>query len=298
MGEITLKKALDDYKTIHMPYRNFAERTTVEYLNDLEGFIGFLDKVGINYVNALGLPIIERYVAHLEQKGLASRTRKRKVVSIRSFLSFLYHESYIETNIANKIVLPFTESTLPTVLTQTECDQLRNACANSLRDISIIELLLQTGIKLSQLIDLTLNDVEFDETEKTGDKQKGFIRIASSRGNKERLIPLNTKACIALKNYLGIRGDTESNNLFLNRFGKPLGERGVEKMLKKYLKKSGIGRATIQTLRHTFGAQHIAKGTDPKTIQEVMGLKDSRSTAIYASLAQELMKKELEDHAL
>lgn len=298
MGEITLKKALDDYKTIHMPYRNFAERTRVEYLNDLEGLIGFLDKVGINHVNALGLPVIERYVAHLEQEGLASRTRKRKVVSIRSFLSFLYHESYIATNIANKVVLPFTESTIPSVLTQTECDQLRNACASILRDQAIIELLLQTGIKLSQLIDLTLNDVEFDETEKTGDKQKGFMRITSSRGKKERLIPLNTKACIALKNYLGIRGDTESDNLFLNRFGEPLGERGVEKMLKKYLKRAGIGRATIQTLRHTFGAQHIAKGTDLKTIQEVMGLKDTRSTAVYQTLAKEVISRELQENAL
>src|SRR5688500_2725497 len=99
MGDITLRKALDDYKTVYMPYRNFAERTREEYLNDLEGFVGFLEKAGTNHVKALGLPIIERYVAHLEQEGLASPTRKRKVVSIRSFLSFLYQDGYIETNI-------------------------------------------------------------------------------------------------------------------------------------------------------------------------------------------------------
>jgi site-specific recombinase XerD len=298
MGEITLKKALDDYRTIHMPYRNFADRTREEYLNDLQDFVRFLEQSGINHPKAIGLPIVERYAAHLEYQGLASRTRKRKVVSIRSFLSFLYQESYIATNIADKVILPFTESTLPFVLTQTECDQLRNACADSRRDSAIIELLLQTGIKLSQLIDLTLNDVEFDETEKTGDKQKGFMRITSSRGKKERLIPLNTKACIALKDYLEIRGDTESDNLFLNRFGKLLGERGVEKMLKKYLKKAGVGRATIQTLRHTFGAQHIAKGTALKTIQEVMGLKDTRSTSIYQTLAKEIVTRELQENSI
>src|SRR5690349_12597160 len=98
MGDITLKKALDDYKTIHLPYRNFAERTRVEYQNDLRGFVEFLEQVGIEHVKAIGLPIIERYVAHLEQKGYAGRTRKRKVVAIRSFLLFLYQEGYIGEN--------------------------------------------------------------------------------------------------------------------------------------------------------------------------------------------------------
>src|SRR6266498_5650663 len=110
MGEITLRKALDDYKTIYMPYRNFADRTRVEYQNDLEAFIGFLERSGINHVRALGLPIIERYAAHLEQRGFASHTRKRKIVAIRSFLSFLHQEGYIATNIANKVILPFSET--------------------------------------------------------------------------------------------------------------------------------------------------------------------------------------------
>src|SRR5215211_1420530 len=131
MGDITLRKALDDYITIYMAYRNFAKRTRVEYKNDLEDLIEFLEKCEINHVKKLGLPIIERYVANLEQKGWASLTRKRKVVAIRSFLSFLHQDGYIDTNIAKKIVLPFTESTMPYVLTQTECDKLRAACDDS-----------------------------------------------------------------------------------------------------------------------------------------------------------------------
>src|SRR5690349_16439033 len=127
MGEVKLKKALDDYKTIYMPYRNFADRTRVEYQNDLEAFVEFLGQSGISQVRELGLPIIERYAANLEQKGFASLTRKRKVVAIRSFLSFLHQEGYIDTNIANKIVLPFSESTRPNFLTQSECDRIRKA---------------------------------------------------------------------------------------------------------------------------------------------------------------------------
>src|SRR5688572_27633744 len=120
MGEITIQKALDDYKTVYMPYRNFADRTREEYQNDLEDFLGFLEQKAINHVGELGLPIIERYVAQLEEKGIASLTRKRKVVSIRSLLSFLYQDGYIETNIAKRTALPLTEYPSPNFLTQSE----------------------------------------------------------------------------------------------------------------------------------------------------------------------------------
>jgi len=292
MGGITLRKALDDYKTVYMPYRNFAARTRVEYQNDLESLIGFLEKSGIEHVRSIGVPVIERYVAHLENEGFASLTRKRKVVAIRSFLSFLCQDGYIDTNIAKKIVLPFTESTTPNVLTQTECDKLRKACADSPRDSAIIELILQTGIKLSELVHLTVNDVQLDK------KDQGFMRILGSRGKKERMIPLNNKVCVALKNYLEERKDAENSVLFLNRFSEPLGESGVQKMLRGDLKRAGITQASIHTLRHTFGAQHIAKGTNPKTVQEVMGLKDVRSTSIYQSLAKEIVRRELQTNSI
>ncbi len=95
MGEMALREALDEYKNVYMAYRNFADRTRVEYQNDLEGFIGFLNKSGIQHIKEIGVPIIERYIANLEQKGFASLTRKRKVVAIRSFLLFLYQDGYI-----------------------------------------------------------------------------------------------------------------------------------------------------------------------------------------------------------
>ena len=280
-----------------MPYRNFAERTRVEYLNDLEDLTTFLAKAGIHLVMDLGLPIIERYVAHLEQKEFAGSTRKRKVVVIRSFLSFLYQDGHITTNIAKKVILPFTENSVPHILTQTECDQLRKACAKSVRDSAIIELLLQTGIKLSEITNLTLNDVQLTNPNQIQTGKIGFIRI-NGRGKGERIIPLNTKATLALNNYLTIKNHIGNSILFLNRFGEPLGDRGIQKMLRKYLKNSGIEGASIQTLRHTFGVQHLAKGTSLKTIQEVMGLKDVRSASVYQSLAREVIIREMQENAL
>jgi integrase/recombinase XerD len=295
MGEMTLKKALDEYKNIYMPYRNFAERTRVEYQNDLEDFVKFLEKSGIDHVKELGLPLIERYVAHLEHIGLASLTRKRKVVTIRSFLTFLYQDGYIDTDISKRIILPFTESTTPNILAPTEYDQLREVCADNPRDLAIIELLLQTGIKLSELVHLTLNNIEF---KKIGNETSEFIKILGSRRKKDRIIPLNTKACFALKSYLNRKNGVGSNILFLNRFGNSLGERGIQKMLRKYLKRAGIRTASVNTLRHTFGVQHLAKGTNLKTVQEVMGLKDVRSTSVYQSLAKEVTRYALQEHSL
>src|SRR5688572_2549391 len=203
MGEITVRKALDDYKTVYMPYRNFADRTRVEYQHDLEDLLGFLEKSGIEYVRSIGVPVIERYVAHLEQEGFASLTRKRKVVAIRSFLSFLYQDGYIDTNIAKKIVLPLTEYPSPNFLTQSECNKLRSVCVEIPRDTAIIELILQTGIKLSELVHLTVNDIEIQDS----GRLKGFMQVKGSASRRERIIPLNSKASEAIKGYLEVRED-------------------------------------------------------------------------------------------
>ena len=105
MGDITLRKALDDYKTIYMPYRNFADRTRVEYQNDLEDLVEYLRKHGHYKVRDLKLAQIERYLAELERRGFAGATRKRKTVSIRSFLKFLYQDRYIDSNIGKQLIL-------------------------------------------------------------------------------------------------------------------------------------------------------------------------------------------------
>ncbi len=293
MGDITLKKALDDYKNIYMPYRNFAGRTRVEYENDLTDFIAFAEKSGVIQAKQVGLPIIERFIAGLEQKGYSSLTRKRKVVAIRSFLSFLYQDGYIHANIGSRIILPFTETTTPNILTQGECDRLRTACEGSPRDRAIIELLLQTGIKLSELTRLTVSDIDLDESDRAGERRLGFVRVLGGRGKKERMVPLTDKTSFAIKNYLKVRENAGNNNLFLNRFGTLISDRGVQKMLRKYLKRAGIENASIHTLRHTFGAYNLAKGMDLKAVRELMGHKDSRSTTVYQTLAKDILGREV-----
>ncbi|OGD00127.1 hypothetical protein A2701_01050 [Candidatus Amesbacteria bacterium RIFCSPHIGHO2_01_FULL_47_34] len=233
-----------------MPARNLAPRTRREYSHDLTDLITFLEYSGVDRVGEIGLAHLDRYLAILDERGLSGSTRKRKAISIRTFLGFLYRERFISNDISRQVIVPFEESSTPRVLSQSECDRLREACGSNLRDRAIIELLLQTGL----------------------------VRVTAGLRRKSRTLPLNTKASQALTAYLQGRPSPGRDNLFLNRMNKPLGPRGVQKMLTKYLERAGIKGARIHSLRHTFATQHIKKGTSLETIQEVLGHQDIRTT--------------------
>jgi site-specific recombinase XerD len=189
VGELTLKQAIEEYKDVYLAYRNYAQRTRVEYTNDLGDLFEYLGRVGIVYVKDVKLSNLVRYMAELDRRGLLGSTRKRKVISIKSFFSFMFSESYTTTNVARELIPPFVEESRPRYLTEAENNRLRNACAGNVRDAAIVELLLQTGIRLSELTSLLLDDVELQD-------DGGSIRIRGTRGRKERMLPLNSKACV------------------------------------------------------------------------------------------------------
>jgi integrase/recombinase XerD len=295
--DITLRQALDEYEKIYMASRNFAQRTRVEYLNDLEDLIQFLEQLDIKEVKIIGIPQLERYLAELDHRGIAGSTRKRKVVAIRSFLCYLYQDSYISTNLAKRLIPPFAESISPRYLTKSEYERLLAAASHNPRDFALIQLLLQTGIKLSELTRLSVNNVELPSRSLPERRDTGYLHIKGSERQKARILPLNHKACLAIDQYLSQRLLQRNSLLFINRLGKRLGPRGVEKIIGKYLEQVDISDANVQSLRHTFGAYHASKGASIKTIQEAMGYKDVRSTTIYIALGRE-MSQEMQNNAL
>jgi site-specific recombinase XerD len=292
MGEIALRPALEEYKTVYMPARNLAARTRIEYTHDLENFIDYLERSSINRVGELQIPHIDRYLAELDARGLSGATRKRMAITIRSFLAFLFRNSYLSNDLSSRIIIPFPEQVIPRILTQAEYTRLLYVCSSSIRDTAIITLLLQTGIRLSELTRLTLSNAEI------GSSGKGKLLVISSGSRKGRLIPLNAKASQALEAYLETRSSTKYQILFINYQGKPMGARGIQKRIMKYYQLAKIPGASVHSLRHTFGVQHIAKGTSLKTVQEVMGHQDIRTTEAYIPMANEISRKEIEDNAL
>ena len=295
---MTLREALEEYKSIYMPSRNLAERTRIEYVNDLLDLVNSLEEVGKQRVEDVSLRDLEWYLAQLDRKGIAGSTRKRKTISIRSLFSFLQGSGYVSYNVSQKLILPIVESRIPRFLSQTEYKRLLATCDQNARDTAIIEVLLQTGIRLSELTHLRLADIELPDDISGVEKGIGLLRVVGKHLRSERTIPLNHKVCKALMAYFDVRTEGDWEALFVNKWGKRLGSRGVQKLIQYYYQKAGIERAKVNTLRHTFGIQHVIKGTSLKTIQEVMGHKDSRTTQLYVVAAQEVMRKELQQHAL
>lgn len=287
MGDITLQKAIREYERIYLASRNLSSRTRVEYLNDIIDLLKFLEATGINEVKELRLTQLEHYLASLDQRGIAGSTRKRKVVSIRSFLWYLYQENYLTTNLSKRLIPPYAEAKTPRYLTKIEVQRLLAVSSREIRDYVLIRLILQTGIKLSECSHLTTDDIELPEGLHS-EETEGYIHIERGNGRKARIMPLDLLTCKSLDRYLKTKPITSHPFLFLNRFGEALSVRGIEKVLTRYYAKANIQNATVQSLRHTFGVTRAMRGTDITTIQAEMGLKDSRSLAPYLSLVHQM----------
>jgi integrase/recombinase XerC len=298
MTDLALRDALEAYQSIYMPSRNFAERTRREYLHDLEDLVGFLEKSGLKHSGEVGERHLEAYQAELDRRGYAGSTRRRKTASLRSLLAFLKRGDHVHNNIAEALSLPKAEQKQPRVLSEREYKDLLRACAHQTRDAAIIELLLQTGIRLSELSRLTLQDIELPARIQRNPGTVGVLHVRAGKGRRDRYVALNYKASRALKAYLKIRPGIEGDGLFVSKFRKPLGPRAFQNIVKKYLDEAGIEDASVHTLRHTFATHHVAKGTSLRTVQEALGHQDLKATSAYVSLAREVMNKELQEHAL
>jgi len=296
-GEVTLNQALTHYETVYMPARNYAAKTRVNYRNDIAGLIEFLQKNGSKNPEDVSLNALEAYMAELDRRGLTGSTRTRKTYAIKSFFAFLTQYRYTDNNVAKRLIPPKQERKEPRVLTEREYKALLRAVSHNTRDAAIIELLLQTGIRLSELSRLRLNDVDLPKRMSRDPDNLGVLYI-KGKGGKERSIPLNYKACKALKAWLKIRPDVDHEGLFVTKFATPMGLRSFQYTVQKYLKEAGIKGASVHTLRHTFATHHVARGTDLRSVQAALGHADLKTTSIYVHLARTVIKRQLQEHAL
>ena len=280
-----------------MPSRNFAPKTREDYLHDLTDLIHFLTANGRSRLVQVSTHDLEAYLAHLDRRGLAGSSRKRKTYSIKSLFSFLYRSGYTQSNLAEPLIPPRTEQKEPRFLNRREYQALLRACSHHPRDSAIIELFLQTGLRLAEVACLTLDDVDLPGRIGRDADAVGRLHVFG-KGRKDRWIPLNFKACRALKTWLQARSDFDIDALFVTKFGTAMQPRAIQHAVKKYLKEAGIRGASVHTLRHTFATHHVAQGTSLRTVQEVLGHASLKTTSIYVQLAQEAVRKELQDHAL
>ena len=202
------------------------------------------------------------------------------------------------------LAAPEKEEYQPRVLTEPEYKKLQLLAAQdpsyaAKRNAAIIELLLQTGARLSEVAKLKVSDVVIPLKISKEAEAAGAVRL-QGKGRKERIIALNWKGCKAVRDYLQVRPTPQDadDSLFLTKYKTGIKPRAIQTLVDKYLKQLGIANASVHTLRHTFGTHQVIKGTNLDVVREMMGHKDLTTTSIYVQAARVLMNKQLQENAL
>jgi integrase/recombinase XerD len=281
-----MKDYIEDFIHYLLVERGLADNTVISYKRDLIAYITYLQKQElISSIDEIKRIHILNYLGFLKDKGRASTTLARMLASIRAFHDFLFREKRVDHDPTSHIESPKTERKLPSILSQSEVDRLLTATPLTspfgLRDKAMLELLYATGIRVSELTQLDIDDVHL---------AMGYIRCLGN-GSKERVIPIGTMATDALRSYLNGRQALlkkhDDDALFLNHHGNRLSRQGFWKILKRLSKEANIDKnLTPHTLRHSFATHLLENGADLRSVQEMMGHADISTTQIYTQISK------------
>jgi integrase/recombinase XerC len=300
-----MEREIRDFVQYLKVERGASGHTLRNYLSDLRQFLTFLGahdqakseglsasggwparppqaERGAETINHLG---IRAYLADLRQQGLKKSSLARKLAVLRSFFKYLRREGLVRANPASLVNMPRLEKSLPTFLTIDQAATLMESPTGqdrfALRDRAILETFYSTGVRLSELVDLRLEDIDF---------QSGLARIRG-KGRKERIIPIGSKAIEAIKKYLETRSmEVRGQSLFINRSGKRLTARSISRIVKRYLGRIGMPEVSPHGLRHSFATHLLEDGADLRAIQELLGHSSIATTQRYTHLnADQLM---------
>lgn len=278
------------YETYLKQEKHASENTLSSYMRDLRQFDTYLREFDKGSIDRVKQATVNEYVEWLTAKGKSAATVTRSIASIKSFYAYALMNDAVKTNPAKGVAAVKVERKFPEILTNKEVelflDQPQCVDAKGCRDHAMLELLYATGIRVSELIDLNVENLSL---------VAGFIRCDSK--GKERIVPLYPTAVKALSDYLkGVRpqliADSEERALFVNMNGERMSRQGFWKIVKHYQEMAGITKdITPHTLRHSFAVHLLENGADLRSIQEMLGHADISSTQIYAHV----VKKQLKD---
>ena len=277
------------YENYLIDVKNASVNTLSSYLRDVRQLGEFLSEQGVSVYTAANEEHLESYISSLRSAGKSVSTVSRNIASLKNFYSFLVVKGFVSYNPAMKLVPEKSSHKLPEILTAREVELLleQPECSDrkGYRDRAMLELLYATGIRVSELINLDVGDVNLSA---------GIISCRSR--DKIRAIPLYAAAVKALKDYIEfIRPQMVSSPaeraLFVNVNGERMSRQGFWKIIKSYQQKAGIEKdITPHTLRHSFATHLLENGADLRSIQEMLGHADISSTQIYSQLVKRQLK--------
>ncbi len=262
--------------------KHTSKNTELSYERDLRKLADYLEGKGKTKVKDVTEKDLKAYVASLAKQGRKPATISRAIASIKAFYQYLLLKGTVKVDPTIGLKAPKVEKKAPSILTKEEIDKLLKQPTGSsdkeLRDKAMLEILCATGIRVSELLDITVKDVDFD---------KNQITVTHTNGRK-RCVPVRKRSMTVLKKYYPearnrmVRGNKKEKLLFVNCSGEGMSRQGFWKILKYYAKQAKItSEITPHTLRHSFAAHLLESGTDVHDVQERMGHADISSTQIY-----------------
>jgi len=279
-----------DIKDAHQQFKKYLSEnkrsasTIVAYGKDIEQLVSFLQELSKNHIHEVTKGDLESFLAKMTKNGYTPKSISRKLNSTRTFYRFLKVNEYVTDDPSLLVAHPTYQLAAPRILTPTEYRALRDAARNDSRMFAIIELLLQTGIRIGELAALKLSDI-----------QKEGLRIAPAEKHLERIVPLNKRAKEALDKYLEVKPNTpaseKSNHLFITKSGKPFLIRNIRTAVERYFRLAEIKNAKVNDLRHTFVAHHLKHGVSLVLISKVLGHKRISTTERYLEYVKDRAKE-------
>jgi site-specific recombinase XerD len=259
--------------------KKHSSATVLAYGKDIDQLSSFLEELDKQHIQEVSKEDIQAFLGKLAEKGYTPKSLSRKLNSTRTFYRFLKINEYITDDPSLLVEHPHYELAAPRILKPTEYRALRDAARNDARMYAIIELLLQTGIRIGELADIRLADVRDDA-----------LHINTHEKHEERLVPMNKPAKEALQHYLQLRPKIEDNHVFVTKSGKPFLVRNIRTAIERYFRIAGIENAKVNDLRHTFVAHHLKHGVSLVLVSKILGHKRLSTTERYLDYVQDRAK--------
>jgi len=259
--------------------KKHSSATVLAYGKDIDQLTSFLEELDKQNVHDVSKEDIQEFLGKLSEKGYTPKSLSRKLNSTRTFYRFLKVNEYITDDPSLLVSHPQYELAAPRILKPTEYRALRDAARNDARMYAIIEMLLQTGIRIGELADLRMADIQEDA-----------LSIRPHEKHEARIVPVNKSAKEALGRYLQLRPKIEDDHIFVTKSGKPFLVRNIRTAIERYFRIAGIENAKVNDLRHTFVAHHLKHGVSLVLLSKILGHKRLSTTERYLEYVKERAK--------
>ncbi|MBF0200433.1 MAG: site-specific tyrosine recombinase XerD [Desulfamplus sp.] len=277
----------DRYAAYMLLEKGLAHNSLDSYTRDIGGFFHFMAANDIEWIDQVDTTAILAWLVHLKKEGLSARSRARHLIAVRGLFKFLIQEELIQADPIKHIDIPKIGFHLPSVMSLKEVETILSMPDVSIprehRDAAMLEILYGAGLRVSELVAMKVEDINFDA---------GFVRVFG-KGSRERIVPVGSQAGTVTLEWIRssrprMLKNIASRYLFVARAGKPMTRQGFWKAVKKYCLRGDIRRnVTPHSFRHTFATHLIEGGADLRSVQTMLGHSDIATTQIYTHVSKE-----------